>query len=363
MKRWSLFIGSYAGIKVFIHWTFWIIIGWIFLMHFQMGHGRSEGLAGVVFILVLFACVVLHEFGHALTAKRYGIPTQDITLYPIGGVASLNKIPDKPGQELAVALAGPAVNLAIAGVLYAALAFSGKLAPLSETNLIGMNNFWFNLMIANIILALFNLIPAFPMDGGRVLRALLAFRMDKLQATNIAAKVGQFLAILFVFFGFFTNFWLVFIGLFIFLGASGEAAYEQQKAVLKGVKVKDVMLKNVPSLPAHLSIGAALHSATSTQDSIFLVTEQGLQKGLLTLQDLIDGLQETEIEAPLSQIMRTDFEAIHEDMPLSDALEKAFHSGIEAAPVVDRGQVVGVLSKKHIQEKLELNKQLKKLRI
>lgn len=362
MNKWSLYIGSYAGIKVFIHWTFWIIIGWIFLMHFQMGHGRSEALAGVVFILALFACIVLHEFGHALTAKRYGIPTQDITLYPIGGVASLNKMPDKPAQELAVALAGPAVNLLIAGVLYVTLAFSGKLAPLSETNLTGLNNFWFNLMIANVILALFNLIPAFPMDGGRVLRALLAFRMNKLQATNIAARVGQFLSIIFVFFGFFTNFWLVFIGLFIFLGAGGEAAYEQQKATLKGVKVKDVMLKNVPSLPADLSAKAALQLAVSGQDSIFLITEHEFPKGLLTVQDLMDGIQEMGIEMPVSQIMKTNFEILQEEMSLAEALENAFPIGVEAAPVVYRGQIVGVLSKKHIQEKLELNKQLKKVR-
>ncbi|MDZ7846532.1 MAG: site-2 protease family protein [Owenweeksia sp.] len=248
MKKWSLYAGSYAGIKVFIHWSFWIIIAWIFMLHFQMGHGWSEGLAGAGFILALFGCVVLHEFGHALTAKKYGIPTHNITLYPIGGVASLDKMPDKPGQELAVALAGPAVNVVIAGGLYLWLASSGGLITLTEMDHMGGDNFWFSLMVANVVLAGFNLIPAFPMDGGRVLRALLAYRMDKFQATNIAARVGQFMAIIFVFLGFFTNFWLVFIGLFIYLGAGGEVAYGRQKHALRGLKVMDVMISKLPVL-------------------------------------------------------------------------------------------------------------------
>ena len=199
MKRWALYIGSYAGIKVFIHWTFWIIIAWIFMMQFRIGHGWIDGLGRAIFILALFACVVLHEFGHALTAKKYGIPTQDKMLNPICGVASLNEMPDKPTKELAVALAGPAVNIVIAVVLYAVLASSGKLVTFSEIDHMGLNNFWFSLMLANLVLAVFNLIPTFPMDGGRVLRTLLAINMDKVKVTKIAARIGQVLAIVFVF--------------------------------------------------------------------------------------------------------------------------------------------------------------------
>ncbi|MCB1025649.1 MAG: site-2 protease family protein, partial [Acidobacteria bacterium] len=212
MKNWSLKVGKFAGIGVFIHWTFWIIIGWIFLMHFQVGHGLEQGVWGVLFILALFLCVVLHEFGHALTARRFGITTRDITLYPIGGIASLEKMPDKPGQELLVALAGPAVNIVIAAILWIYLNASGQIPDVSAMtashSMLEIPFLW-GLFAANIVLAVFNLIPAFPMDGGRALRAILAFSLNRTKATQIAAGVGQFLAIMFVFLGFFYNFWLV----------------------------------------------------------------------------------------------------------------------------------------------------------
>jgi Zn-dependent protease len=205
-KKWSLYLGDFSGIKVYIHWTFLILVGWIFLLHAQRGNGWLAGLGGVAFILALFACVVLHEFGHALTAKRYHIQTRDITLYPIGGIARLDSLPQKPGQELLVALAGPAANLVIAGLLWLYMHSFGTLPDWSVLENADQKQnlpFVFNLFAANIILAVFNLVPAFPMDGGRVLRALLAFNMDRTKATRIAAGIGQFLAILFVFFGFF----------------------------------------------------------------------------------------------------------------------------------------------------------------
>src|SRR5215203_4058606 len=217
--KWSLYLGKISGIKIFIHWTFLILIGWIFLMHAQAGNDLSEGLWGVIFILALFACVVLHELGHALTAKRFKIVTRDITLYPIGGIASMESLPDKPGQELLVALAGPAVNVVIAAGLWIYMQ-SADLMPdltkLKSSDEIQNVPFVFNLFAANVVLVVFNLIPAFPMDGGRVLRAILAFKMDRTKATRIAATIGQFMAMIFVFFGFFFNFWLVFIGLFVF---------------------------------------------------------------------------------------------------------------------------------------------------
>lgn len=360
MKQWSLYAGSFAGIKVFIHWSFWIIIAWIFMLHFQMGHGWAEGVNGAVFVLALFGCVVLHEFGHALTAKSYGVPTRNITLYPIGGIASLEKMPDKPGQELAVALAGPAVNVVIAGGLYLWLKSSGGLMPLSEMDHMSGGNFWFNLMAANVILAGFNLIPAFPMDGGRVLRALLAYRMDKLKATNIAARIGQLLAIVFVFLGFFTNFWLVFIGFFIYLGAGGEVAYERQKASLKGLLVRDVMLTKLPVLSADAAISEAVKDAIASQERLFFVGIDGQIQGVTSFNELLEAHKNSASERSIGEIIIPQVEGVSEHTDLNTAVRKLMGNPKKYLAVTHGGQVTGAISQKHIEDVISIQDQINK---
>lgn len=360
MKKWSLYIGSYSGIKVFIHWTFWIIIGWIFMMHFEMGHGWAEGLAGALFILTLFACVVLHEFGHALTAKKYGIPTRDITLYPIGGVASLDRMPEKPAQELAVAVAGPAVNVVIAGILYIFLFSTDQLLPISEIDHMSGDNFWFNIMAANVILAVFNLIPAFPMDGGRVLRAVLAFNMDKLKATTIAARVGQLLAIVFVFLGFFSNFWLVFIGLFIFLGAGAEAVQESTKSALIGYTASDVLIQKYTRLSPMETLEKAVQLLQNTQDQGFVVVENDQAIGVLTRKELIKGLSTYGNSSRVSDIMRNDFAIVTPNTPLQQVYEKLVSNNSQLAAVLDNGQLTGIVTVKGINEMIMVTRGRKK---
>src|SRR6266508_2328041 len=183
--RWQWKLGRFAGIDVYIHATFLLLIGWVGYSYWQQSQQWSEVLKGILFILALFLCVVLHEYGHALTARKYGIRTRDITLYPIGGVARLERMPDKPIEELWVALMGPAVNLVIAAVLFTILYLSGSRPPMTDLT-ITSGSFPARLMTVNISLVLFNLIPAFPMDGGRVLRALLAMRLEYVRATQVA---------------------------------------------------------------------------------------------------------------------------------------------------------------------------------
>src|SRR5438874_2916816 len=228
--RWSWKIGRLAGINVHVHATFLLLILFILLAYWTEGHSLSLALSGVLFVLVIFGCIVLHELGHALTARRYGIQTRDIVLLPIGGVARLERMPEDPRQELRVALAGPAVNVVIATVIFVLLVAGGSpptLKQLGNLRWVG-GHFLTEVAVMNVWLVLFNLLPAFPMDGGRVLRALLATRLSYARATQIAATVGQGCAFIFGFLGLTSgNYVLVFIALFIYIGASQESDLAQ----------------------------------------------------------------------------------------------------------------------------------------
>ncbi|MDH3494939.1 MAG: site-2 protease family protein [Acidobacteriota bacterium] len=364
-KHWSIKLGRFAGIDVFIHWTFWIIIGWIFLLHFNAGNGIEAGIRGILFILALFLCVVLHEFGHALTARRYGITTRDITLYPIGGVASLESMPDKPAQELAVAVAGPLVNAGIAVIIAVYLGISGQFPGLRASALENGSleiPFVFGLFVANTVLFVFNLIPAFPMDGGRILRALLSFRLDKVLATQIAAGIGQSLAILFVFLGFFFNFWLVFIGLFVYLGAAREAAFEKTKALLAGLRVKDALMHKFTVLNPDDTLGRAVDSLLDSQETHFLITEENEPVGVLSRNEIIKGLSERGRDAPVSLFMQRDFVIVGMDMKLQELLQKIAPGEQDLAVVIEGGSLVGLIDRQNVEERLLINEALKQRR-
>ena len=322
--KWKLYLGRLAGIQLYIHWTFLILIGWIFLIYLRAGNSWVEALGGVGFILAIFACVVLHELGHALAAIRFGIATRHITMLPIGGVASLKRMPERPKQELIVALAGPLVNVLIAAVLFAVLYSTSSFPRVEEVMLIepgegwaiGPQYFFFNLMVVNILLAMFNLIPAFPMDGGRVVRALLSFKYGRVKATNLAARLGQLLAIGFVFAGFFGNFFLIFIGIFVFLGAGGEANHESTKALLAGYQVRDVLMTKYVRLQPTATLGEVAQLVLDSQEQEFLVEEDDQIVGVLTPKSFIKGLSEYGKEATVAQAMQRDCIMLRTEMEL-----------------------------------------------
>jgi Zn-dependent protease/predicted transcriptional regulator len=322
-------------------------------MNAKMGRDWSAGLRGVALILALFACVVLHEFGHALTAKHYKIKTRDITIYPIGGIASLENMPEKPMQELLVALAGPAVNVVIAAVLWIYLKSAGLMPDMETLKQAGrMENLSiaFNLLVANIGLAVFNLIPAFPMDGGRILRAILAFRMKRARATRIAAVIGQFLAIVFVFLGFFYNFWLVFIGLFVYLGAGSEAAYESMRNMLAGNTVQSVLMTRFTALSPEDNLEKAVHLLLEGQEQDFLVVSEGQVQGVLTRKELIHGLSAFGKSAPISNIMREDFISLTPHMNLQEVYSLMITNNCTVYPVQENGKLLGMVNKENINE-------------
>jgi Zn-dependent protease len=243
--KWSYRLGRIAGIDVNIHATFALLVAWVMLTHWMPGQKLNAAIGGLTFVTAIFVCVLLHELGHALAARRFGIGTRDITLLPIGGVARLERMPEKPIQELWVALAGPTVNVVIAAILYAWLLLTHQLVPLSQLG-VATGPFVERLLIVNLILIVFNMIPAFPMDGGRCVRALLALRLEYAKATRIAAGIGQVIAVGFVVLGLFSNPFLLLIGVFVWIGAAQEARYATLKAAFRGIPLQRALRRDVP---------------------------------------------------------------------------------------------------------------------
>jgi len=287
--KWSWRIGRIAGIDVYVHSTFLLLLAWVAIANYLENHRLVDAVYGLFFIITLFGIVVLHELGHALTARQFGIRTRDITLLPIGGLARLERMPEDPRQELLVALAGPAVNVVLAGVLFAILAFTSGVAAMNNAKLVG-GSFLASLVAVNVTLAVFNLLPAFPMDGGRVLRAILAMRMDYVRATQVAANIGQALALMLGFLGLFSNPFLVFIALFIWMGAAQEASMVQMKAALGGIPVQQVMITNYQTLSPDDPLAHAVEQILAGFQHDFPVVEADRVVGVLTRTDLFRAL-------------------------------------------------------------------------
>jgi Zn-dependent protease len=359
--KWSWKLGTFAGIDVYMHATFLLIIGFVGLSYWFQEPTLGSVLSGVGFILALFLCVVLHEYGHALTARKYGIKTRDITLYPIGGVARLERMPDNPRQELWVALAGPAVNVVIAAVLFAWLALT---ATMESVNALGVTqgSFLERLMIVNLTLVGFNLIPAFPMDGGRVLRAFLAMNMEYTRATQIAATIGQAIAILFGFIGLFSNPFLVFIAFFVWIGAAQEASMVQMKSSLGGIPVSRVMYSNFESLAPQSQLSDAVNFVLKGSQQDFPVMENGQVVGVLTRADLFKALAQQGQAASVSQVMRRNVHAVDSFEMLETAFIKMQTDQAQTLPVMHNGQLVGLLTMENIGEFIAIQAALRPIR-
>ncbi len=239
--KWSATLGRFAGIDVKVHATFLLVLAWVGWSAWRAAGSLGVTFEAIAFVLAIFFCVVLHEFGHALTARRYGVETRDIILLPIGGVARLDRIPDNPRQELWIALAGPAVNVAIAGTVAAWLTLTGTWQSPEALAATG-GSFLERLVLVNVVLTLFNLLPAFPMDGGRILRALLGLHMRHVDATRIAARVGQLMAVGFAVLAFFGNPFLLLIAAFVWIGATREAHMARLRHSYSEAPMKTVIL-------------------------------------------------------------------------------------------------------------------------
>ena len=357
---WSWRIARIAGIDVYMHFTFLLLLAWVGASYYFRRGDIAEAIGGLVFILLLFAIVVMHEFGHALAARRYGIGTRDITLLPIGGVARLERMPTDPWQELVVAIAGPLVNVALAAGCYLLIALRGGLSsgfyamdpqvPLLD-----------KLFVVNVSLVIFNMLPAFPMDGGRVLRAFLAMHMDYVQATQIAAMIGQGMALLFGFLGLFTfaNPILIFIALFVWMGAAQEASMVQMRAALDGIPVQRAMITYFHVLSPSETLAKAIEFVLAGFQQDFPVVDGEAVVGVLTRSDLAAALAQQGTTARVGDVMQRKFAVVHPHEMLHVALSRLQECNCHTLPVVKDGRLVGLMTTDNLTEVLMIQEALR----
>ncbi|TDK47413.1 site-2 protease family protein [Antarcticimicrobium luteum] len=352
---WSFSIGRILGSELRVHVTFFLLLAWVGYAAYGTS-GWPGALENVLFVITLFACVVAHEFGHALTARRYGIKTPDITLLPIGGLARLERMPEKPGQEILVALAGPMVNV----VIWAVLMLAGAKMPLDmagELELTGPG-FLGRLAFVNLFLALFNLIPAFPMDGGRVFRALLSLAMDRVSATRVAATAGQIVAFLFGFAGLSTgNPVLILIAVFVFVAANAESQDVAMRAVARQLSARDATITSYESLTPEDTLQAAASALVhSTQHEFPVIDTDGTFRGFVTRGALFAALaKEGQRTRPVSEIMQTDIPSLTLTTRLEKVLD-ALYKGAPAVAITDsKGRMVGYVTRENVGELMVIN--------
>lgn len=348
--RWSINLGSIAGTSIRIHLTFVLFLLWIGVSQYRL-EGAAAAWDMLAFISLLFFCVVLHEFGHILMARRFGIKTRDVTLFPIGGIATMERIPREPSQELLVAIAGPMVNLVIAAVLMVALGAMITAEDLAHLDQSG-SSLLMRLAAANLILMGFNLIPAFPMDGGRVLRALLAMRMGHTNATRTAASIGQGFAFILGFLGFIGNPVLIFIAIFIYIAAGAEADAVALRDVARDLTVEDAMMTSIIMIPENARIGDAVEHLLNTAMTDFPVVDQsGRPSGIVTRGAIVAALKTHGETFPIMNMMGAVEAVIREKQNLSKALD-LFGTTLSPALIVtnDAGEVTGLLSRAAIND-------------
>ncbi|KEO55211.1 site-2 protease family protein [Thioclava indica] len=349
--RWSYSIGKIRGTELKVHITFFLLLIWIALGAYST-QGAQGAMVSVLFILAVFACVVLHEFGHATMAARFGVKTPDITLLPIGGLARLERIPENPRQEILIALAGPAVNvviwLVLTGVLGAVTRF-GDLQTLENAS----QDFWGRLALVNFLLVAFNLIPAFPMDGGRVFRATLSLFMDRIKATELAARTGQIIAFLFAFWGLTGgNPVLVLIAVFIFFAAGAESSDAVTRGLAHSAKARDAVITTFQTLSPDATLETAAQMILHSSQSEFpVLAPDGRLLGVLTRASVLARPHAEHRDEPVSKLMIAEVPGVRLDTGMDVVLDALAAGPAPIVAVLDRsGRFIGFINRENIGE-------------
>ncbi|MBL0126924.1 MAG: site-2 protease family protein [Flavobacteriales bacterium] len=359
LGRGSLPLFTFKGIKVRLHWTFLALPAYIIFSDLSEGQPWSAIGTELVMVAIVFMCVVLHEFGHALTAKRYGVGTRDITLLPIGGVASLERMPEEPRQEFWITLAGPLVNVAIAVIALVVMAILGLTSLVTDLLLggAGWTSMLAFLFAVNVGLFLFNLIPAFPMDGGRLLRSLLAMRLGREKATRIATTLGRILAVLFAGYGIMAGQpFTVLIGVFVYMAAGAEARQVQRIELLRGVTVAQVMRTRFWSLQARSTVRQAVDDLLAGGDTAALVLDGSVPHGVVDRTMLMAAVEAGRMDSPISELPPRSVPMVRSTDNARVAADHMAEQSYVLLPVMEEDRLVGVIDLANVQEVLGLRK-------
>ena len=351
--RWSFTIGRIRGTEMKVHVTFFLLLAYFGYLAYDAA-GTDAAIRETIFLVALFICVLLHEFGHITMARRFGVRTPEVLLLPIGGVARLERVPEEPRQELLIALAGPAVTLVIA-LLLLGVALAAGHGVILRAPFVPDMPFVVRLLISNIFLLVFNLFPAFPLDGGRVLRAVLARRLGLVRATRIAGTVGQLFAVALGILGVMLNMPLtMLVAFFIFLGAGSEAAAVATRVAGQGLQVSQMMVTQFQTIPVHATLSQAVELLLAGEQREFPVVDNlGRAEGILTRDNLIRGLSRRGPEATVAEAMTAAAPAVAPTLGFQEALDRLRASGLPALPVVDAGgSLVGMLTMDNITDLL-----------
>lgn len=348
-NKFALYLGSIRGTELYLHWSFLLFALWVFVSSYRVQDNWNEALLSLGFLLSVFACITLHEFGHILVASRYGCPTRNITLYPIGGVASLERIPEKPYEEFRMAAAGPLVSIAISGFLFLVISITSGVPAFHWMEELTPESFLYNLMVLNLALALFNLVPAFPMDGGRMLRSLLAIRFDRVKATQIAARVGFVLAVIGMVAGAVLNWWFIIIAIVVIVGARGELFMELNRAVMRSHTAGEVTIRNYSVLHRNEPIDKTISLILADREKNFIVREDDGSFASLSASDILKGLK-SGTATHVAHLMRRNVPAFEKSVPLAEAFQVMIKDDHKICPVLDQGQMIGVLEMDNINE-------------
>jgi stage IV sporulation protein FB len=336
--RYTVKIGTYFGIPVRVHFTFPLILA-AFAVEGWLRAGAGEAVWAVGLVLAVFVCVVLHEFGHSLQVRRYGIEVRDIVLLPIGGMARAERIPEEPRQEIIVAICGPAVNFVLAGLLYVAIQLRGE--PVSfERDLL------LNLLVINLVLGTFNLVPAFPMDGGRILRGILAMRMPYVGATRYAKNVGFVIAIAFAVIGFTSSSLLMLpvIAVFIFYGATSEERMVRLRYGLGAKTARDFLADELPMLMTDEAVWEATDRLSGATRRVAPVTDrEGVLAGVIDRAELDDAMSNGGRDDPLERYARTGFPLVDAAVPAIQAYYVLRSRRMPLAGLVENDRFVGIV--------------------
>jgi Zn-dependent protease len=357
----SLKIVTIKGISVYLHFTFLLFLIWVVLLYAASGMQWWQLFWSVIFLFAVFISIVLHEYAHALVAAIFGITATRITLYPIGGIASMEKIPENPKQELLISAAGPVFSFCLGALLLLFSARDFSMQSINEyTGVISYSNIIYTLGAVNILLALFNLIPAFPMDGGRILRALLAMEYNYIKATSIAAMVGKVIAGLIIILAIFTfNLILALIGVFIIVFASAEETYLQVRDLVKDLRLREVLMYDYTNIDSHLTVYEAANLLEYNHNKYFVAVDKGMPVGIVNRADVMKAVAEQDYERKISSLMKKHLVHLEGEMPVDQVLNKLSGHEDRIYPVFDKERFIGVVSFEHIIEFVLMHKALR----